>query len=212
MSGLSDLTKAIVEMEENTAMEMTKNLLESKVDALAVFKAYQDAMMEVGKRYEGGTYFIPELVMSGEMMKKAMDLIKPYLAEGGAQEEEQKIGKIVIATVEGDIHDIGKNIVSSLLDLNGFDVRDLGVDVPIAAILEEAKSFGADIVGLSGLLTLAFDPMKEVVAKMKAGGFEGVKVIIGGGQMDEQVCNYVGADAWVIDAVAGINLCKQWVS
>jgi methylmalonyl-CoA mutase cobalamin-binding domain/chain len=212
MKDLEALTHAIVEMEENKTIELTKRLLESKTDALSVFKAYQDAMTEVGKRFEEGVYFIPELVMSGDMMNNALEMITPLLEEKASDENEEKLGKILIATVEGDIHDIGKNIVTTLLSLNGFDVKDLGVDVPVDRIVAEAKDFGADVVGLSGLLTLAFDPMKEVVEKMKAEGLDDKKVIIGGGQMDDQVCQYVGADAWVIDAVSGINLCKEWVS
>ncbi|HKI50344.1 MAG TPA: cobalamin-dependent protein, partial [Desulfobacteria bacterium] len=210
MKDLEALTHAIVEMEENKTIELTQQLLESKTDALSVFKAYQDAMTEVGKRFEEGVYFIPELVMSGEMMNNALEMITPLLEEKASDENEEKLGKILIATVEGDIHDIGKNIVTTLLSLNGFDVKDLGVDVPVDRIIAEAKDFGADVVGLSGLLTLAFDPMKEVVEKMKAEGLDDKKIIIGGGQMDDQVCQYVGADAWVIDAVSGINLCKKW--
>jgi methylmalonyl-CoA mutase cobalamin-binding domain/chain len=212
MKDLEALTHAIVEMEENKTMELTKQLLEANTDALSVFKAYQDAMTEVGKRFEEGVYFIPELVMSGEMMNNALEMITPFLKAKETEEKEEKLGKILIATVDGDIHDIGKNIIATLLSLNGFDVKDLGVDVPVDRIVAEAKDFGADVVGLSGLLTLAFDPMKEVVEKMKAEGLDDVKIIIGGGQMDDQVCQYVGADAWVIDAVSGINFCKEWVS
>ena len=212
MKELEALTHAIVEMEEDKTIALTKQLLESKTDALSVFKAYQDAMTEVGKRFEAGVYFIPELVMSGDMMNNALEIITPYLKDKDSHNKEEKLGKILIATVEGDIHDIGKNIVTTLLSLNGFEVKDLGVDVPVDRIIAEAKDFGADVVGLSGLLTLAFDPMKEVVEKMKAEGLNDKKVIIGGGQMDDQVCQYVGADAWVIDAVSGINLCKKWVS
>jgi 5-methyltetrahydrofolate--homocysteine methyltransferase len=206
------LTKAIVKMEENKALELTRQLLEDDTDALTVFKAFQDAMTEVGRRFQEGSFFIPELVMSGVMMNNAMDIIKPYLKDGEAPDSQPKLGKIVMATVEGDIHDIGKNIASTLLSLNGFEVKDLGVDVPVDTIIKEARDFGADIVGLSGLLTLAFDPMKEVVSKMKAEGLGDKKVILGGAQMDEHVCAYVGADAWVVDAVAGINYCKKWMS
>ena len=207
------LTQAVVDMEEDKALALTRQLLESKTDPVAIFNAYQDAMAEVGKRFEKGIYFIPELVMSGDMMKTAMEIIKPYLNESDTKDTGKKIGKILIATVEGDIHDIGKNIVSTLMALNGFEVRDMGVDVPIDRIITEAKEFGADIVGLSGLLTLAFDPMKNVVERLEQEGIrDTVKVIIGGGQMDDQICRYVGADAFVTDAVAGISLCKNWLN
>jgi 5-methyltetrahydrofolate--homocysteine methyltransferase len=172
---------------------------------MAVFEAYQEALMEVGKRFEKGVYFIPELILSGTMMNEAMEIIKPLLAGEKSRNDKPKIGKILIATVEGDIHDIGKNIVSTLLELNGFEVRDLGVDVPIARIISEAKELGADIIGLSGLLTLVDQLATE-------GLRDKIKVIIGGGQMDEQIREYVGADAFVVDAVNGISLCKEWVS
>ncbi len=212
MGDTEALTQAIVDMQEDKALELTEQLLDQGVDALKVFDAYKAALVEIGKRFEKQIYFIPELIMSGEMMKAAMEIIKPHLTEAEAGGGQKK-GKILIATVAGDIHDIGKNIVSMLMDINGFDVRDLGVDVPTEKIIAEAKEFGADVVGLSGLLTLAFGPMKEVVEGLAAAGLrDKVKVIIGGGQMDEQVRSYVGADAFVTDAVAGINLCKEWVS
>lgn len=212
MDATQALTEAIVEMQEDKALALTHELLDGGTDPLAIFKAYQKALQEIGKRFEKEIYFIPELLMSGEMMKTAMEIIKPVLKEGEG-EKSQIIGKILIATVAGDIHDIGKNIVTMIMDLNGFDVLDLGVDVPSDKIVEEAKAFGADIIGLSGLLTLAFDPMKEVVEKLTEAGLrDKIKVIIGGGQMDDKVCKYTGADAYVIDAVTGLNLCKEWVN
>jgi methanogenic corrinoid protein MtbC1 len=212
MGTTQELTEAIVEMQESKALTLTRELLDGGTDPLAIFEAYQSALQEIGKRFEQEIYFIPELVMSGEMMKTAMEIIKPFLKEGEGQGRE-RIGKIVIATVAGDIHDIGKNIATMIFDLNGFDVLDLGVDVPADKIVEEARAFGANIVGLSGLLTLAFDPMKEVVENLsKAGMRDKMKVIIGGGQMDDKICSYVGADAFVIDAVAGVNICKGWLN
>ncbi len=212
MQALNELTEAVVEMREEAAVEKTRHLLEEGVDPQALIEAYRNALEEVGKRFEKEIYFIPELILSGHMMSTAMELLKPYLGDREVQ-SGTKLGKVLIATVAGDIHDIGKNMVSMLMDINGFEVRDLGVDVPTEKIVSEAKQFGADVVGLSGLLTLAFDPMKEVVEGLAAAGLkEKVKVIIGGGQMDEQVCSYVGADAFVTDAVSGINICKSWVS
>ncbi len=207
------LTEAIVEMEEDRAIKLTRELLEGGTDPMAIFDAYQEALAEVGKRFEKGTYFIPELVLGGNMMNQAIEIIKPHWDGSEARQEREKIGKILIATIEGDIHDIGKNIVATLLELNGFDVKDLGVDVPIDTIVSEIKTYEPDILGLSGLLTLAFDPMKALVDRLGEENLrEKVKVIIGGGQMDSQTCDYVGADAFVIDAVTGINLCKKWVN
>lgn len=214
MPNLNELKDAVVEMQEEAALAMTKEMLDSGENPLEIFETYQDALAEIGRRFAEQIYFIPELIMSGELMKAASELIKPKLADSGAAAaSEKKLGKVLIATVQGDIHDIGKNIVSMMFDLNGFEVRDLGVDVPPEKIVAEAKSFGADIVGLSGLLTLAFEPMKTVIAELRADdATKSVKVIIGGGQMDEQICNHVGADAWTTDAISGINTCREWLA
>jgi methanogenic corrinoid protein MtbC1 len=214
MAELQDLYNAVVEMQEDAAMELTKTLIDEGVPAMDIFNRYQSALAEVGKRFEQQLYFIPELIMSGEMMNSAAEILKPHLAADSASEGgQQKLGKVLMATVEGDIHDIGKNIASMMLDLNGLEVKDLGVDVPVDKIIEEAKAFGANVIGLSGLLTLAFDPMKSVVAKLEEQGLrDKIKVLIGGGQMDEQVCSYVGADAFVTDAVEGVNYVKSWLS
>ena len=212
MAEMDKLVEAIVEMQEDKALEMTQQFLDEGQPPLEIFGAYRKALEEIGDRFEKKIYFIPELIMSGELMNRASELIKPFMEKEQAG-ESKKIGKVLIATVAGDIHDIGKNIVTMLLDINGFEVKDLGVDVPTATIVEETKSFQPDIVGLSGLLTLAFAPMKEVVQGLDSAGVrQNLKVIIGGGQLDEQISKDVGADAWVTDAVAGVNICKKWVA
>jgi methanogenic corrinoid protein MtbC1 len=215
MSDLKDLYTAVVEMQEDVAMTLTRSYLEKGVPALELFGCYQSALEEIGKRFERQVYFIPELIMSGEMMKTAAEILKPSMAEPGAGAPavgKSKLGTVVMATVQGDIHDIGKNIATMMLELNGLDVKDIGVDVPIDTIIQEAMDAKADVIGLSGLLTLAFDPMKSVVDKLSEKGLrDKVKVIIGGGQMDEQVCKYVGADAFVTDAVEGVNIVKGWL-
>ena len=211
MADMDTLKDAVVEMQEDKALALTKQYLEEGADPVELFGAYQSALEVIGKRFEEKIYFIPELIMSGEIMKAASELIKPHLPE--TSESGGKIGKILMATVEGDIHDIGKNIATMLLEITGFDVKDIGVDVPIEKIISEAEAFGADIIGLSGLLTLAFDPMKKVVDVLTEKGLrDKYKVLIGGGQLDEQVCKYTGADAFVTDAVAGIGICKKWLN
>ena len=210
---MQELIDAMVEMMEDKVLALTKQYLDEGRDPVEVFRAYQSAMEEIGKRFEGGTYFIPELIMSGEMMKTGSEIIKPYLKDAETGGGSEKIGKLLLATIEGDIHDIGKNIVAMMMDLNGFEVLDIGVDVPVDTIIEKAKEFNADIIGVSGLLTLAFDPMKGLVDKLKETGLrDQYKVIVGGAQLDQQVCDYIGADAYVIDAVAGVNKCKAWVA
>jgi 5-methyltetrahydrofolate--homocysteine methyltransferase len=216
MTDLKDLFTAVVEMQEDSAKELTRSYAEQGVPVVEIFGCYQSALQEIGLRFEKEIYFIPELILSGEMMKTAAGILKPYMADQNAATQEDdggKLGKMVMATIEGDIHDIGKDIATMMMELNGMEVRDLGVDVPIDKIVSEAKDMDADVIGLSGLLTLAFDPMKAVVEKLKESGLrDKIKVIIGGGQMDEQICNYVGADAFVIDAVMGVNTVKGWLS
>ncbi len=210
MSDLNVLKEAMIDMQEEKALNLTEQYLADGVDPAELFGAYQDALMEIGNRFEKQIYFIPELIMSGEIMHKASVIIKPHLSETAG--EKKKLGKILIATVEGDIHDIGKNIVTMMLEISGFDVKDIGVDVPINTIIDEAVAFGARVIGLSGLLTLAYDPMKSVVDTLRERGLrDKYKVLIGGGQLDEQVCAYIGADDFVTDAVSGVNKCKEWM-
>lgn len=208
---MEDLVNAVVEMMEDDALALAKKYLEAGTPPLQVVEAYKEALKIIGQRFEKGTYFVPELILAGEMMNTASDVIKPYLSseegKGGG-----KIGKFLLGTVEGDIHDIGKGMAAMLMDINGFEVKDLGVDVPAKRFVEEAAQFQPDIIGLSGLLTLSYDSMKQVVQALKDAGMrDKVKVIIGGGQMDAHACAYVGADAWVIDAVAGIKYALEWV-
>jgi methanogenic corrinoid protein MtbC1 len=209
---MQDLVNAIADMMEDDAMRLTKKYLEDGAPPMKIIDAYKDALAVVGKRFEAGSYFVPELILAGEMMKTASELIKPMMTGGEAGKEPKKIGKFLLGTVEGDIHDIGKDMVHMLMDINGFDVRDLGVDVPAQRFCEAAKEFQPDIVGLSGLLTLSYDSMKSVVDGLgEIGMRDKVKVIIGGGQVDEHACKYVGADAWVTDAVAGVNYALRWM-
>lgn len=210
---MKELMDAIVGMMEEKVIALTKRYLDEGRDPVEIFRAYQSAMEEIGKRFEAGIYFIPELIMSGEMMKAGSEIIKPYLNEAEGNGGNVKTGKFLLATIEGDIHDIGKNIVGMMMDLNGFEVMDLGVDVSADTIIGTAEKFTPDIIGISGLLTLAFDPMKAFVDKLKAAGVrDKYKVIIGGAQLDQQVCRYIGADAFVTDAVAGVNQCKAWMA
>jgi 5-methyltetrahydrofolate--homocysteine methyltransferase len=141
-------------------------------------------------------------------MKLITELVKPQLTR---EEETRKSGKIVFGTVRGDIHDIGKNIVTFMLDVNGFEVIDLGVDVPEQKFVDKIKESGASIVGLSGFLTLAFDSMKQTIRAIEDAGLrDSVKVMIGGGQISEEIRKYTGADAYGKDAMAGVTLAKKW--
>jgi methanogenic corrinoid protein MtbC1 len=201
------LIEAITDMREDDALKLTNELLDAGTSPLEVLDVYREAMDVIGKRFESGEAFIPELILAGEMMTAASNIIKPRLAQEATSE---KLGKIVIGTVEGDIHDIAKDIVTFMLDLNGFEVTDLGVDVPPAKFVEAVKETGATIVGLSGFLTLAFDPMKDTVATLRENGLD-VKIMIGGGQVDENIRQYTDADAYGRDAMAAVALAQEWV-
>ncbi|HEY74257.1 MAG: methionine synthase [Chloroflexi bacterium] len=204
------LVDAITGMREEDALKITKELLEGGTSPFDILGACSTAMDVIGGRFEKGEAFIPELILAGEVLTQISDMLKPVMDDGEGQAAE-KLGKIVIGTVEGDIHDIAKDIVAFMLEINGFDVTDLGVDVPPAKFVEATKETGATIVGLSGFLTLAYDPMKETVAALKGAGLDDVKVMIGGGQVDEQIRAYTGADAYGRDAMAAVTLAKQWI-
>jgi 5-methyltetrahydrofolate--homocysteine methyltransferase len=148
-------------------------------------------------------------MLAGEMMNQITEIIKPKLAD---MPDRERHGKVLIGTVEGDIHDIGKNIVSFMLDVNGFEVLDLGVDVPPQKFVEAIKEFQPQVVALSGFLTLSFNAMKNIVAAIDSAGLrDKVKIIIGGGQINEEVKEYANADGYGKDAVAGISFAKKWV-
>jgi len=204
-----ELVNAIAEMREEEALGIAREMVEGGSDPMEVLNAAREAMGIVGQRYEEGTYFLPELILSGVMLNQIAEIVKPVLA--GAAEVERH-GKVVIGTVEGDIHDIGKDIVVFMLDVNGFDVLDLGIDVPPQKFVEAINDFQPQVVGLSGFLTLAFDAMKDTVeAIKKAGQRDKVKIMIGGGQISEEIRKHTGADAYGKDAVAGVSLVKEWV-
>lgn len=203
------LIDAITDMREEDALKITDELLQGGVKPLEVLEACRQAMEIIGERFEEGDCFVPELILAGEVLKQISEKIKPMMEE--QVEATKKLGKIVFGTVEGDIHDIAKDIVVFMLDINGFEVTDLGVDVPPARFVETAKETGAKIIGLSGFLTLAYEPMKTTVEAVRAAGLDDVKVMIGGGQIDDQIRQYTGADAYGRDAMTAVSLAKQWI-
>ncbi len=204
-----ELVNAIADMEEEQALDLTKELLAQKTDPMLILDDCRSAMEIVGQRYEVGTYFLPELLLAGEMLAEIAEIVKPELSKA---QEIQRHGKVLIGTVKGDIHDIGKNIVTFMLDASGFEVRDLGVDVPAEKFVDAIREFQPQVVGLSGFLTLAFDAMKETVGAIQTAGLrDGVKIMVGGGPVSEEVKNYTGADGYGRDAMAGVTLAKQWM-
>ncbi|MFN8455149.1 MAG: cobalamin-dependent protein [Anaerolineae bacterium] len=202
------LIEAITDMREDDALKITDGLLKKGADPLSILDACRQAMTIIGQRFEAGDCFVPELILAGEVLKQISEQVKPLMQTKAGSAE--KLGHIVFGTVEGDIHDIAKDIVAFMLDVNGFEVHDLGVDVPPAKFVAVTKETGAKIVGLSGFLTLAYDPMKATVEALKAAGLNEVKVMIGGGQIDDQIREYTGADAYGRDAMTAVSLAKQW--
>ncbi len=207
-----NLVTWLADMNEDDAFALAKKmLLEEDANPLRVLELCRNAMDIVGKRFEQGEYFLPELVLAGEMLENIGALAKPLIkqAPGG---EPKKFAKVLIGTVHGDLHDIGKNIVTFMLDINGFEVKDIGIDVPVQTFVDEINQFKPDVVGLSGFLTLAFDSMKETIEAIRDAGLrDKLKIMIGGGQVDETVRNYTGADAFGTNAIDAVSLCKNWM-
>lgn len=201
------LISAITEMREEDARQITTQLLDGGADPLKILDSCKQAMDIIGDQFENGEAFIPELILAGEMIKSVSEILKSHMTE---EVVTHKLGKVVIGTVQGDIHNIAKDIVVFMLDINGFEVTDLGVDVSAEKFVEAVKETEATIVGLSGFLTTAYDPMKVTVAALKEAKSD-VKIMIGGGQVNERICVYTGADAYGQDAIAAVSLAKQWI-
>jgi methanogenic corrinoid protein MtbC1 len=204
-----DLSKALADLKEDEALAIVQERLNAGADPMGILNDAGRGMETVGARFSKSEYFIPDLVYSGEILKKINALVKPKLAAGGAVKTG---GKVIIGTVAGDIHDIGKDIVVFMLDVSGFQVFDLGVDVPVQKFVDKIKETGATVVGLSGFLTLAYDAMKQTVDTIKTAGLrDKTKIMIGGGQITDDVVKYTGADAYGKDAMAGVTLARKWL-
>ena len=205
----SDLITALADLKEEEALKVVEEKLNAGEDPFKILEDVRLGMEIVGNRFAKNEYFISDLLYAGEILRVVTEKVKPKLA---IAKEAELLGKVIIGSVAGDIHDIGKNIVVFMLEVNGFEVHDLGVDIPPEKFVEKIKETGATIVGLSGFLALAFDSMKETVQAIKDAGLsDKVKVMIGGGQISEDVRKYTGADAYGKDAMEGVSLAKKWV-
>jgi len=204
------LVEAMADMKEKEALQIVDDLLAQGEDPQKILDLSSEAMQVVGERYQEGTYFLPELIMSGEMLRKIGETLKPLLA--AQTEETTKLGTVVLGTVRGDIHDIGKDIVGFMLEVNGFNVVDLGIDQPEENFVKAVKDNQPQVLALSGFLSVAFDSMKSTIEQVEAAGLrKDMKVIIGGGQMDDTVRKYTGADAYGDDAMAAVAFAKEAV-
>jgi methanogenic corrinoid protein MtbC1 len=202
------LVDAIADMREEDALKLATTALDGGTPPLEVLDDCRKAMSIVGQRFAAGECFVPELILAGEMLREISALVKPRMV---GTVEVPKHGKVVLGTVQGDIHDIGKDIVFFMLEVNGFDVTDLGVDVPIETFVDKVREMQPDVVALSGFLTLSYDAMKETIQALTDAGLrDRVKVMIGGGAVDEQIRGFAGADAYGADAMAAVELAKTW--
>ncbi len=204
-----DLINTLANLKEEEALKIVEDRLSAGEEPLKILDDARRAVEIVGKRFSDSEYFIPDLVYSGEILKRITDMVKPKIAKG---QEVKRLGKVVVGTVAGDIHDIGKDIVVFMLDVNGFEVFDLGIDVPAQKFVDTIKKTGSSVVGMSGFLTLAFQSMKDTIEAIKGAGVRNkVKIMIGGGQIDEQVKGFTGADAYGKDAMEAVKLAKGWI-
>ena len=202
------LFNAIKGLKRDEAIKITEELLKNKVNPAEILEAGKNAMQIIGKRFESGEYFLPELMVSGDILAGVAEKVKPYLQ---GDKNAKKLGTVVFGTVAGDIHDIAKDIVEFMLEVNGFEVIDLGVDVPVEKFVEAAREHKAEIVGLSGFLTLALEPMRETIKALKDSGLNNVKIMIGGGPINDTVCTDLGADAWGENAMDAVTIAREWV-
>ncbi|HET6475923.1 MAG TPA: cobalamin-dependent protein [Thermoleophilia bacterium] len=206
----NELADAILAMDEDGALKIVKDRLDAGEAPEAVLDDARSAMTTLGDRFACEEVFIPELIMGGEIMKGIAAELKPRLT---ADDAAEKRGTVVVGTVHGDIHDIGKDVVVMMLEVSGYDVHDLGIDVPVETFVAAVKEKSPAVVALSGLLTLAFDSMKDTVEGIAAAGLrDQVKIMIGGSPVDQQVCAYSGADGWGRDATAALAFAAEWTT
>lgn len=206
MSFNKKIEDAIIDLDETSALELAKTLIQNGVDPVEILEKCRQGMSIVGEKFEKGSFFLSEMIMASEIFNQVMEVIRPQLK----QTSTRKIGKIVIGTVEGDVHDIGKNIVIALLEAEGFEVIDLGVDVPASKFIKAIKEHEPDIVGMSSLLTVALETTKKTIdAITEADLRDKVKIIIGGGRIDSHATEYIKPDASTDNAAFGVKLCKN---
>ena len=209
MAELKKIHEAILIGDLQTSVDVTKKAMEEGVDPQSIIREYMiPAMDKIGTKFEQNECFVPELLMAARAMKGSLELLKPFLAETGAKPE----GKVIIGTVKGDLHDIGKNIVASMLEGGGFEVKNLGVDVPPEKIVAEVQENDYNIVALSALLTTTMPAMKDVIEALKDAGLrDKVKVIIGGPAVTQEFCEEIGADGTSDNANGAVGLARELV-
>ncbi|MEM3407483.1 MAG: corrinoid protein [Nitrososphaerota archaeon] len=206
---LKEIQEALLSMDIEKTLLLTRRALEQGLNPIKIIEdGLSNGIRKLGNMYENGEAFLPELVMGAEIMKRAVEIVKPELEK--RKEERKKLGKVMLATVEGDVHDIGKNLVSLMLWINGFEIIDLGVDVPVREIIKKIKELKPDVLGLSALLTTTLLEQKRVLEELeKAGLRKNVKVIVGGAPVTEEWAKKIGADSYAPDAVKAVDKVKE---
>lgn len=203
------LINLMADVHEEETLAIVRELIRCGTNPYDILDDARSGMELVGKRFETGEYFMPDLMMAGEILKGISDIVRPLSQPGKAS---AKKGKVLIGTVAGDIHDFGKNVVAFMLHASGYDVLDVGIDAPVETFLEKVEAFKPQVIGLSGFLTLALDSMLKTVEALERSGIrDSVKIMIGGGQTNDEVRRYVRADAYGKDAIAAVNLCRYWL-
>lgn len=202
------LENAMADLDEDAVLDMMKEVMDQNGEGVQeAMAACQKGMAKVGTLFEEGEYFVGDLIYAGEIMVEAMEILKPALAGAGSD----KVGRMILCTVKDDLHDIGKNIVKAMLEAGGFEVLDLGIDVPPEKVVETAKQENIKIIGLSGVLTLALDSMKDTVQAFKDAGIrDDVKIIVGGNPVSEDACKAIGADDWAYSPQKTVKVCTEW--
>ena len=206
----SQLTKNLVELERDQVLSEIKERLNRGEDPMKIFEECKQGMELVGEKFKSKEYFLAELMLSGDLFREATELIEPFLGEIKTNEDVK--GKVMLVTVQGDIHDLGKNILGMLLKLEGFKVIDLGVDVDPNIVVDKVKELQPDFLGFSALLTITFDPMKKIIDKLKEAGLrDKLRILVGGGITTLLVKDYIGADFQTIDAMEGVQYCLELI-
>jgi 5-methyltetrahydrofolate--homocysteine methyltransferase len=206
---LEQIKQAVIESESEIIPNLTERAVKEGILPLEIINmALIAGMQEVGEKFENGEYFLPHLIISANGMKQAMEILKPYLGEGVTK--VKSLGTVVIGTVKGDIHEIGKTLVATMLSVNGFTVHDLGIDVSVEEFINAAEEHNADAIGLSALLTTTMTVQRDVIEALKLRGLrDKVKVIIGGAPVNQDWANRIGADGFANDAVLAVSLLKK---
>lgn len=209
MLDLKKLTQVLGELEEDEVMDLLNDFMltnPSEEEALEAVAACQAGMSIVGEQFEQGEYFVGDLIFAGELLTEAINVLKPALGNNS----QGSAGKIILGTVHGDLHDIGKNIFKSMSEAAGFEVIDLGIDVAPDEFVIKAKELNPQIIGMSGVLTLALDSMKETAEALKTAGIPS-KIIIGGNPVTKEASEFIGADAFTTNAAEGVKICQDWI-